>query len=221
MLIQVDKPDDYFSQRNNLIKPMSACNVTSFSCFLQISGWLSRLPIPAGTQPEDWLMNFFQSQEAKDKLHQVDPSGEIGTDQPNEVHAVLCWGINLLLQRYAGAQGDVVKFGTQWNAAQDFVASLQDNRPVVLSGRYPCYSARANDIITIGHVTCLVGVELDDNTNQPIRWIVDDPYGDVHTNYQNDSGRDISLTAAEFTKWVQSVGSPNQKWGHMCLQKGF
>lgn len=218
-LILVGTSDDYNTQRNNKVIPWSSCNDTSEAMGLEITGWDKTLPVPEGMQLEDYISTFFQSQEAKDKLNSLypNPLQSIGTDQPNEVHATLEWGVNLLIKR-AGGPDQLTKFRTDWSVKNDFLPALQDGRPIVLSGHYPCWSNAQNKIITIGHITILVGIELDDSSN-PIRYIVNDPYGDPHTNYASDKGYNISLTPQEWLSWINNQGSADSKWGHIFLSK--
>ena len=87
----------YYTQRNNQLKPGSACNVTAMIAALLAAGYaVEQLATEKFRQPEDALMDFIVHDERTLALWKVlDPTGHCA---PNEWHPVLALGTNLFLR---------------------------------------------------------------------------------------------------------------------------
>jgi hypothetical protein len=187
MKINVSKGKDNYSQRNNKLKPLESCNVTSMVMALSYLGY--KFPAGKFDQPEDNLRAFIEARGG-------DPT----------VHADLSDGVNQWIGR------PVTNFRTDREVPQLW-AELAAGRPVVLSGTFPGFPKLARR--PLGHIVCLVGAEWagDDIHAEPERVIIDDPYGNTLNNWQGP-GNDIALTFDQFTAWLKPTGSALVKWGH-------
>ena len=174
------KDSEYHTQRNNAVVPYSSCNTTSLVMALKQARW----PIPErGMQPEDDLSKFLQTPEAHAKLKDLAP-WFVGTFPPQEVHATLEWGTNEWMK------GTADRF-TLGATSKDLVMALSTGGGAVLSGRFPREGAP-----DMGHIVSLAGFVR--KNGEITHWVIDDPYGDWHSNYQNHHGNDIAYTHDEF-----------------------
>lgn len=206
MTINVSKDSDYHTQLNNKLVPLASCNTTSAIMFLLACGL--ELPVANGQQPEDALTALLETPGAYAQQKKLAP-WSLGQFRPQEVHIVLDWGINTVV----GA--DVCKFRDSTTQGR-LVYELAHGRAAIVSGRFTA----------AGHVVCLVGVDTDqadagdvqtadDVELERIRaWIIDDPYGDWHTDYKDQHGNNVRFTPDEFTRLTQQYYQ-NKKWAHL------
>jgi hypothetical protein len=176
-----------FSQLNNLVKPLSSCNVTSMVMALSYIGYA--LPPGENQQPEDNLRSFIEAN---------------GKNPEN--HYELSEYTNRWMNR------EVTKFSTD-RKISDILAEILAGRPVVISGTLPGYPTKKPK--PLGHIVCLVGAEWSGNDwiGPPDKIIWDDPYGDTLKDWQG-SGNDIRVDFEKFVNWIKPVGNPSVKWGH-------
>ena len=190
---------EYHSQRNNAIVPFSSCNTTSMVMALKQARW----GMPADSlheQPEDSLSAFLRTRAAYEKQKEL-AAWSVGAYPPQEVHACLRWGVNA----WIGKEVDRFSLAVR---APELVAALDSGGGAVLSGRFPMPSG------DLGHIVSLAGYVVDDASGELIRWIIDDPYGDWHSQYRVHRGNDIDLTVDQFRQIFDRRRDGNY-WAHI------
>ncbi len=196
----------YYSQRNNVLKPNGACNVTSMINALSSAGWpVDKLGTKKYPQPEDALMNFMMNDNTVQVAwKQIDPAGNY---PPNEWHAILALGTNLWLRsnELLCHHKSAVEFRENVTA-EDIIKTIDDGGAVVCSG---CFVTAGKK--TLGHVVCVVGYE---NTDDEITFILDDSWGDYHDGYATPKGDDIRMSFSDFQKLLRPCGAL-KKMGHI------
>jgi uncharacterized protein YvpB len=197
MGINISHTRKNYSQRNNAVKPLSSCNVTSMVMALDYLGY----SFPNGTyqQPEDNLRVFIER-------HGKDPTN----------HYVLSEYTNKWMGR------GVTRFSTE-RAIEAIFTELREGRPVVVSGTFPGYPEPNVNRATgkkepLGHIVCLVGVEFKNKNSGslPDSVLWDDPYGNTLQNWKG-SGDDISVAYQTFIDWIKPCGDTRYKWGHFFI----
>lgn len=188
---------DYHSQRNNVLVPYSSCNTTSMIMALKQAHWT--LPIDRTySQPEDALTAFLRTPDAYDKQRELAP-WSVTAHPPQEVHAVLEWGVNAWL----GHEVDRFVLDAR---SPDLRNTLDSGGGAVLSGRFPLPRGE------LGHIVSLAGYVLEEETVTD--WIIDDPYGDWHSQYRDSHGNDCDLSLAEF-KTIFDRRGDGCYWAHV------
>ncbi len=154
MIINISAGKDNFSQRNNEVKPLESCNVTSMVMALSYMGYA--FPPGPYQQPEDNLYTFIKQ-----------------NGRNPEVHAELSDMTNKWMNK------NVTKFSTAF-LISNILSELKGGRPVVLSGTFPGYPAPKKT--PLGHIVCLVGMDITGTV--PDHFIWDDPYGNTLNDWQ-------------------------------------
>ena len=223
--INVRGTDPYYSQRNNKVRPLASCNVTSMVAALDYAGYIH--PVSSKyDQPEDNLMDFMLTNPEVDaeyqKLFPDEYKKYIASGKnpktsypPSELHALLSLGTNLWMGR---KRGEITKF--RWDLTlRDIVYEFIQKRPVVTSGVFAklhhviCLTGVQTSQVGIMRVDKAQGIEVD----KIIGIIIEDPYGDFHTNYTTQRGKDIIMTLSEFNSFINVQGQP-LKWGHTFVK---
>jgi len=216
--VNVSDNKPYHSQRDNKIRPLITCNVTSMCMALLYSGY--RLPTPVGEQDEDALEQFMLTDSHVSEYYKtIDPvewqKWQNNKDNPkvctppNEYHKVLCYGVNLWLEK------EVDVFLPSCSMKQVIFQFLK-GKAVVHSGLWDGFH----------HIICSVGVisnqdlstvktvdEIDLAQVQSI--IVDDPYGNYATKYQDPNGNDVVVPYKDFIAFTNTLGSETSKMVHL------
>jgi len=214
MVFNYSKDNDYHTQINNRRLPLSTCNTTSMIMALKQAGVAppcplkgeKELPFPSNVQPEDYLTDFLLSPEAYRKMKEMTPwffDRDTGKAivAPNEVHQMLEWGVNTLLNR------EVDRFSTGV-PIDTIIAHLKKGGGVVLSGEFRLKNRNLHHIVSLaGFVT--------DRHEDVTHFIIDDPYGNFRTNYQDQRGNDIWITRDEFVVIFKPGGNESLKWAHL------
>ena len=192
MIINVSDGKENYSQRNNEIKPLESCQVTSMVMGLDYCGY--SFPYGKYSQPEDNLRAFIEEKGWNPEFHEYLSQGT------NE------WMGRLVTKFYSNLPLNVI------------MSEILSNRPVVISGAFPGYPV--NRTSPLNHVVCLVGFEWEDNNYNydPTFAIIDDPYGNTMNNWQG-SGNDVKIPYELFIDWIKPCGSTLSKWGHIFYQK--
>ncbi len=164
------------------------------------------LPFPTDVQPEDYLTDFLRSPEAYRMMKEMTPwffSRETGkaTVAPNEVHQMLEWGVNTLLKKEVDRFSIGVSIDT-------IIAHLKKGGGVVLSGEFRLKNR------SLHHIVSLAGFVTDDNEDIT-HFIIDDPYGNFRTDYQDQRGNNIRITRDEFIVIFKPTGNDEVKWAHL------
>jgi hypothetical protein len=227
--------DEYFSQKNNVINPEGACNVTSMTDALTMKGYTLPVYDKSLSQPEDQLMKFcLENQEVADYYKQKLPAmyanwkaGLSNSYPPNEVHTVLSFAVN----KFMGCE--VTKFDTNFSLLDFFLEIVERKSPVVTS---------VNLNPNFGHVICVTGCNFSEkhfenfeklNINDlldasydyekvakcmPEEIVYDDSYGkfDFKLNkHINQSGHNNILTFDQFVKCAKPLGDYKTKYAHI------
>lgn len=195
--INVSEGKDYYSQRNNRIDPMNACQVTSL---VMAASYVPRVWEAFIRSP--YFSAYREYDQPEDRFHKA--MLDWGMDP--EVHGSLMSAFN----RWVGSPLDF--FSTMVSLGQ-VLDELQKGLPVVMSGTFPGHPARMEK--PYGHVVCLVGAEWDSDgpSGLPDRWIVDDPYGNTMDNWKG-SGNDVPIPHHLFNAWMKACGDADCKWAH-------
>ncbi len=199
----------YYSQRNNELRPEGACNVTAMINALSAAGWpVERLADEKYRQPEDALMHFLLADANIDReWHRIDPPGSY---PPNEWHPLLCLGTNMLLRNKGllGRTDTAVTF-SETHLVTDFAEAVDAGGAAVVSGCFETANRRV-----IGHVVAVVGYKADDTNGTVKSFLLDDPWGDYRTKYEDAHGNDIEMPLSDFTAVIKAKGS-EIKLGHI------
>jgi Peptidase_C39 like family len=203
MVVNYSKDSEYHSQRNNRLIPHSSCNATSMIMALKQAG--VRLPFPEKYQPEDYLSLFLQSDQVKEKMKELapwalDPKTGKQLYPPQEVHVVMEWAVNTLLNK------QVVIFSTK-TPFQKIINHIDNRKGVVLSGRFPLNNT------TIDHMISLAGYMKHQGSISYI--LIDDPYGDYKTSYRSHRGNNIPLPIEEAQTILKPVGLKDRNWAYL------
>jgi hypothetical protein len=191
MIINVSTGKQSYSQRNNVVKPLESCNVTSMVMALDYLGY--HFPKGECEQPEDNLRKFIEG-------HGKNP----------EVHAELSEYTNRWMGR------EVTEFSTT-RKINDILAELLSGRPVVISGTFSGYPTKK--VKPLGHIVCMVGAEWPGNdwVGPPDSIIWDDPYGNTLNDWKG-SGNDVKVDFKTFIEWIKPVDNVSVKWGHFFIK---
>jgi hypothetical protein len=194
----------YYSQRNNVIKPGSACNVTTMINGLSSAGWPIEKTVKKGEQPEDALMRFILSDPVcAAEWKRIDPKGKYA---PNEWHSILARGTNRWLcslgdPAFSNA-GNAVLF-TEYTTARAIADHILTGGTVGLSGDFPLPGKDS-----LHHMICAVGVKESDDPKAGVKsFTIDDSWGDYHSGYSEQNGNDIELPIEDFKKIIKFVDS--------------
>jgi hypothetical protein len=222
--------DEYHSQINNKSLPFSSCNFTSDTMALKqsnidLSNFYKVMKEEGyeGKQEEDFLTDYAMTihyQEMLDFMHKETPwafdkEGNV-IYPPNQIHQVIEYVTNKIMGR------TVSKFSTKWTI-KDIVQHLFIyNGGVVLSGMFPMTGR-----LPLGHIVSLAGFKSSipfnkDNPNsiditKITHFIIDDPYGNWYTEYQDHHGNNIDFSFTDFYKIFNDSNS-NYKWAHLIRE---
>lgn len=163
------------------------------------------MPYPPEMQPEDYLTSKLLTREAYDEMRKIAP-WTFGADdrplyKPNEVHEMLVRAVNA----WAGEEIDV--FSTKW-CIDTIIRALKEGSGIVLSGIFTV------DGKSLHHMVSLAGFYRDLSA-----FIIDDPYGDFRTGYQDHHGNNIVVPEDDFISIFKPVGQL-QKWAHIIKPSG-
>lgn len=203
-MIQVNLSVNYVcrKQRKNKVLPWTSCGASATVMALKASGW--PVPSPKGVRPEDHLTGILLSPDAKERRAAI-PGNWADDIPPNQIHAVLAWGIN----RWLGKR--VVQFKEN-GTLRDVVSHLYHRTALVMNG---LFAGLDHNIAVVGFDTAQEehefrgGIDLDRVTDI----IIDDPWGDYHTSYKDQNGNDVHVTVEEFDRITHKANGP--KWMHV------
>ena len=201
------KDSEYHTQRNNKLIPYASCNTTSMVMALKQAGWDP--PAPAGVQPEDHLSAFLRGEKGMEALRRlapwaVDKATGAALYPPNEVHAVLSWGVNALIGE------KVSTFRVDWDI-EVLIQELAGGAGVVLSG---LFSLRGG--CELNHVVSFAGYQLAHPKCQPkfdqmTKLFIDDPYGNYLTSYMDHHGNNTPMSRIDFMRIMKPSGSRRKR----------
>ncbi len=203
----------YYTQRNNKLKPNGACNVTSMVAALSAAGWdVDKLATKEYPQPEDALMHFILADKVVDSYwRKIDPAGRYA---PNEWHPVLAYGTNRYM-RQCGLLG-IEETAVEWREDRKLEVvqeTLKNGGSAVLSGIFTAEGKK-----TIGHVVACVGFKTDD-AGKITHFILDDSWGNYHTEYSDHNGNDVEMPLEDFKTMIRHCNM-DVKMAHLIRKAG-
>lgn len=203
----------YYTQRNNKLKPNGACNVTSMIAALSAAGWdVDKLATKEYPQPEDALMHFILADKVVDSFwRKIDPAGRYA---PNEWHPVLAYGTNRYM-RQCGLLG-IEETAVEWREDRKLEVvqeTLKNGGSAVLSGIFTAEGKK-----TIGHVVACVGFKTDD-AGKITHFILDDSWGNYHTEYSDHNGNDVEMPLEDFKTMIRHCNM-DVKMAHLIRKAG-
>jgi hypothetical protein len=210
-IYNISKDDDYHTQRNNKIIPLSACNVTSAIMMLKASG--IDFDYPKDKQPEDYLMEMLLSDEGYEVTKKIAPWAIENNIRPNELHAVLNHFINKLV-------GRKVTYFTLHRSMKSIIFDIIKGKASLVSGSFTEYGHMitivgftTNQIINSGNLKSKDEIDM----NKVINIIVDDPYGNYFKNYEDQRGNNIYFPLNEIDGLLKSYNNLDSKWCHVIF----
>ena len=208
---------DYNKQRDNKRYPLETCGPTSMAMALLQAG--HSIPIKLGEDPADTITTFLTSERYYEKMYRI-----LGTQEtqwkPFNIHALLTEGVNELLGE------KVSRFRTDW----DFLGILFNivrGGGAVLSGDFTLPDGRE-----LGHMVSLAGFRTKQRNIMDVRspseidlklvesFIIDDPYGDWHTGYNDHHGNNIEFSPTNFNNIFRVQKNMLKKWAHLVRAGG-
>lgn len=222
VFVRINRSQDseYHTQRNNEEIPFSACNTTAYVMAAKQAG--IEIPnVPDGTQPEDYFTRHMLSGTMYSRMIERFPwtytnkGGELQyRHRPSEIHELLAEGFNELVGK------QVAKFYLDKPWA-DLIWAVVKGYGVVLSGTFPYRGGTLNHVVSLaGFTTSQSGIEKlssirDVDPAAVTEWEIDDPFGDVHTDYRDHHGNNVKVTPEQWCAWMKVVGSPDENWAHI------
>jgi hypothetical protein len=187
----------YYTQRNNVEVPGTACEWTALINVGADLGW----DFPAGHgQPEDRFIRFVRSDQiCRDRYKQLDPAGKYPIGEWLEVLA-------LGFSRWMKIP-ELAHFYEE-TPAQVILDHLSSGGGCVVTGEFPLASGK-----TLHHGVGLLGADLagDAVTENIVNWWIRDSWGDYRTGYENHDGRRIPMPDADFQRLLKKTGR-DSKW---------
>lgn len=213
--INRSRDSDYHTQRNNRRYPHAACNVTAYVMAAKQAG--IQIAHPEDVQPEDFFMQYLRTEDFYRRIRGRYPwAFETLADgsvryfyQPNEIHELLAEGFNELAGR------TVARFTTEATRA-DLALAILDGAGVVVSGSFPYRGGYLNHVVSLaGFRTNQRNLAGDLDPAEIAQWIIDDPYGDFHTDYHDHRGNNVTITVSEWREILKPRRRLNHKWAHI------
>jgi hypothetical protein len=195
--IDLSIKDGYYSQINNKYFSLEACMPTSFIMALIYNKILvveagspaMNRPFfvyPKGMQPEDFLGTVCRSPWGYDLRSRLAQWAEKDDIPPNQIHAVISEVVN----RMVGS--NVTKFETN-KRIEDVINELRAGHSLVITGKFT----------QAGHAVVVCGMRTDDK-GAVTDFLIDDPYGDYYSNYDNKNGNNTWFPVADFERlWMR------------------
>lgn len=218
--INISAGKKYLTQRDNKIKPFGTCNTTAMCMALTYSG-KTMPPKKDEEQYEDLLTDFLlQDTRVLAYYEKIDPincaawkanPNSSKVIPPNEYHSVLAYGTNL----WMGSK--VVSF-TTISPIREILYSLLQGRAVVLSG---LWSGLRHIVCAVGFITSQENIKsitssAEIDLSKVVSVIIDDPFGNYQTKYQDTNGNDVVVPYADYIAITREFKSET-KWAHMIL----
>ena len=221
-MITVDKSlgKPWRSQRDNTWKPHGSCNVTSYRMAADVAGikcpgdedlFLAFMNEPRWWQeiglrfPWAWEEVVDPARPTHNKINYIYP--------PEQIHDLLAEGFN----EWTGTKAARFELCV---SRKTLMQAILAGAGVVLSGKFPYRGGRS-----INHIVALSGFDtLQAEINvcapkdvDPYRvsaWIIDDPYGDYRTEYENHDGNGVRMPQEDFDAFIRGAGV-DCNWSHI------
>ena len=209
--INLSRDSDYCTQINNKLIPYEACNTTAAIMALEAAG--IAYPQKSGEQPEDTMTSYFlANKDVWDKFKREHKGAWKAGFLPQNISGTLAWGIN----EYIGKDVDhFIKTGS----LQLMIWHLLNGKPLIMSGSF---TKSGHFVAVMGfytrqhreYITNANGVDL----SRVDYIIVDDPYGNWHSDYRDHRGNNIHFTLQEFNKLTNESNRDSHKWMHIISE---
>ncbi len=213
-----------FSQRNNeYIDEItnkniahSMCNVTSYCMAYSYCGGKFPNNSKKYTQEEDKFLEYIRNnKDVNEYYKKLLPvfykswkNNEKDNYPPEQIHDVLSYAFNKYVEYNASS------FCEKTDIDSMIKEIINNGRPMVLSGKFG----------KLNHIVCLVGIKTDKKIAEHLNernlikyvknFIIDDPYGDYHTEYKIQKGNDIEVSVEDFIKIFKPVENTDFKMCH-------
>lgn len=194
MKINILKPEDYYTQRNNKLFSNSACMPTARVMFYLANGL--KIINPTGMPHDDYITSILDTEEAKAFCYEKYPFAKEQDIPPREVHGMYNSYVDKIV---VGKRVSDFKIDLIWS---DFVTSICQRKAIMTSGKF-------TEAGILGHAFVVTGLE-----NGSLR--ISDPYGDFTRNYSVANGYDVPMSYGDFLRHVK-VADKSFKWGHVIL----
>ncbi len=221
MIINNSTGKTYKTQRDNEINPNITCLPTSLAMALIYSD----VKVPTYDtfqQLEDQLTYFMNNDVRVIDFYKNNKEAWIRKEYlnkkpANEIHAVAEYALNLFV-------GETVGYFTTEATLRTMAVHLHSGNCCVVSGLWP-YRDKFGKTKSINHVVCVVGfittqkeiIGRNVDISQVTDFIIDDPFGDYRTLYQNHNGNDVVVPINDFNKYVKESNRLT-KW---CYYVGY
>ena len=168
------------TQRNNKIRPYSACNVTSFINALNCCN--IEFYYPDDMQPEDYFMQLMNTEDSWERLYEI-YGRNVGANPWNfsEILVEVC---NEVLVKDQVCE---IKYAT----IEQIKEHLDNKDVLTTSGAFT----------RSGHFVCVVGYEAIRGKIK--NFIIDDPYGNYHKQYKDFNGDNIKMPIKDFMSIIK------------------
>jgi hypothetical protein len=195
--VNISTKDTYHTQINNKKVPLTSCFATSVIMKLSIQKIkiydvcnykhdVNYFENVTGWQPEDYLTSILCTDEAKDYFEKIAGRRPKNNEQ-RFYYTVVEWAVNKILCRK-----EVVKY--KKISIQEIMKNIDRKIPVVCGGKFT----------SSGHMVCVVGYTKDSI-------IIDDPYGNYHTDYRDSKGNNIEISLDLFNQLTDKYNNENEK----------
>jgi hypothetical protein len=185
------KSDDFYTQRNNLISPSSACMPTARVMFYLGNGY--EIPNNSVYSNDDYFMVLLNTNKAKEYCYKKYKWAK-GKYPPNQVHGMYNSYLDKLV---LGERISDFKTNLTFKDYQNIIA---DGQVIMTSGSFPNLD---------GHAFCIIGIDKDN-------LLLADPWGNFRNNYKSKKGYKIKMSEDEFINHVKPAGK-KKKWGHILI----
>jgi hypothetical protein len=190
--------NDYYTQRNNLKVPFTACSRTSTVMALNQSGWVKEVEqlefkdISNGIQPEDFLSSISDFRGPIERLKQTSPwffkDGKL-TAPAHQIPQILVESINYLFGNGVATLMEYPSYNLDF-----LINKLKHGYGIALFGKIKQPNGKI-----LRHVVSLAGYE--EVGGEIVNMIIDDPYGVYKTNYTYHCGNNVIVPIAEFMEF--------------------
>jgi len=216
IVIDISSDGQYHTQLNNKFFPTGTCNTTSAINAL----FASKIDFsyPEDLQPEDYLTRILDSDEAWEKMRREHSWAIRDGFAPRHVHRMLEWAIN---EKLVDKRVDLFLESLPFQSIIFHVAVRR--QAVVLSGAFTAY----------GHIVTLVGLETEQSDIEQVQdpaeinldaidsLIVDDPYGDWHTQYRDQHGNGVKFSFQQLNNLTTTRDNAQHKRVHLFNRDGW
>lgn len=210
IITDCSKDSQYKSQRANKYYPHSTCNVTSYAMMFDYLGHADKIMDKYNNPKLELPDLFFEYIRDEDKV-KVFYSRYATEIPPEQIHDVLAYAGSLLLSSVAQSNTKI-SFSVS-TPLDTIVHALEEGKPVVVSGRFPYWSKVRQGEITIGHIVCLVGTVRNKETGKLLGFLIDDPYGNYKTLYEDINGNNVFMDLEDFETMIRREG--DGFWAHV------